>query len=273
MRLAFDTSLLRSIPLERAFEEISKAGYTHIEIGLAHFSASESTDEDAASLRDALSRNHLNLAALCGIYPLSYPEEEVRAAGVQLYLRAIDRAQSLGCKLLVSELNGDMDHRSESQLAFLKSFDEIRPHLEKTDVILCFEAHPGDFVESNTLAVDLIKKVNSNQLRYLFCAPHSFILGRNISEMVEYSKEFIGYVHFADSLRPEKTFFSGRYFPKVLPHQHLLPGLGDVDLKSLVTVLEELNYGGFITVNPFSHFDHPIESMKDSKSKTDALLI
>ena len=83
MRLAFDTSLLRSIPLERAFEEISKAGYTHIEIGLAHFSASESTDEDAASLRDALSRNHLNLAALCGIYPLSYPEEEVRAAGVQ----------------------------------------------------------------------------------------------------------------------------------------------------------------------------------------------
>ena len=110
MRLAFDTSLLRSLPVETAFEEISKAGYRHIEIGLAHFSASESTDEDAASLRDALSKYNLNLAALCGIYPLSYPEEEVRSTGVQLYLRAIDRAQSLGCRLLISELNGDMDH-------------------------------------------------------------------------------------------------------------------------------------------------------------------
>jgi len=272
MRLAFDTSLLRSLPVEEAFEEISKAGYSHIEIGLTHFSASESTDEEAVSLRDALSRYHLDLAALCGIYPFSYPEEEVRAAGVQLYLKAIDRAQSLGCRLLISELNGDMDHRSESQLAFFKSFDEIRPHLEKTDVTLCFEAHPGDFVESNTLAVDLIRKVNSNQLRYLYCAPHSFILGRNIPEMIEYAKEVIGYVHIADSLRPEKTFFSGRYFPKVLPHQHLLPGLGDVDLKALVTALKKLNYDGFVTVNPFSHFDHPVESLKDSKSKTDALL-
>jgi len=271
MRLAFDTSLLRSLPLERALEEISKAGYSNIEIGLAHFSASESTDEDTASLRNALSKNHLSLAALCCIYPLSYPEEEVRAAGVQLYLRAIDRAQSLGCKLLVSELNGDMDHKSESQLAFLKSFDEIRSHLEKTDVTLCFEAHPGDFVESNTLAVDLIKKVDSKQLRYLYCAPHSFILGRNIFEMVEYAKEVIEYVHFADSLRPEKTFFSGRYFPKVLPHQHLLPGLGDVDLKSLAVALKEMNYSGFVTVNPFSHFDHPIESLGESKLKTDIL--
>jgi myo-inositol catabolism protein IolH len=165
-----------------------------------------------------------------------------------------------------------MDHRSESQLAFLKSFNEIRPQLEETDVTVCFEAHPGDFVESNTLAVDLIKRVGSDQLRYLYCAPHSFILGQNISEMVEYAWDVIGYVHFADSLRPEKTFFSGRYFPKVLPHQHLLPGLGDVDLKSLIQDLKKLKYNGFVTVNPFSHFDRPVESLKDSKLLTETLL-
>jgi len=272
LRLAFDTSLLRSLPVEEALEEISKAGYTHIEIGLAHFSSSESTNVDAESLSDALSRNHLRLAALCGIYPLSYPEEEVRAVGAQLYVKAISRAQSLGCKLLVSELNGDGDQRSASELAFLKSFEEIRPHLEKTDVTLCFEAHPGDFIESNTAAVDLIKRVNSSQLRYLYCAPHSFILGQNISEMVEYAREVLGYVHFADTLRPEKTFFSGRYFPKVRPHQHLLPGLGDVDLKSLVHVLKKMNYVGFVTVNPFSHFDSPIESLRDSKLRAESML-
>jgi myo-inositol catabolism protein IolH len=242
MKVAFDTSLLRSFPLDLALKEISTAGYTHIEIGLAHFSPSESTGEDLQSLRDALSRNHLRLAALCGIYPLSYPDEEVRKVGVQLYLRAIETANNLDCKLLVSELNGDLDHRPESQLAFLKSFNEIRPYLEKTDVKICFEAHPGDFVESNTHAVDLIRKVNSSQLRYLYCAPHSFILGQNVSDMVEYGRNEIEYIHFADSLRPEKTFFSGKYFPKVRPHQHLLPGLGDVDLKGLIASLKAVNY-------------------------------
>ena len=272
MKLAFDTSLLKSLPFGKTLEEISNAGYKFIEIGLAHFSAHESSQEDVRKLLELTSNYGLQIAALIGNYPLSYQNEEIRAFAVQNYLKAIETAETLGCKLFASELNGDIEDRAGSEKAFLKSFEEIRPHLEKSNVILSFEAHPGDFIESNKLAVDLIQRINYPQLRYLYCVPHSFILGQNIGEMIEYSRDELEYVHFSDSLRPEKTFFSGRYFPKVLPHQHLLPGLGDVDLAEALQALQRIGYTGYVTINPFSHFDRPVEALKDSKRRMDSLL-
>ena len=272
MQPAFDTSLLRSIPIENALAEISNAGYTHIEIGLAHFNLADSSDDEARLLKAALSKNSLQLAALCGIYPLSYPEDEVRVIGVEQFRKSIVRARDLNCSLIVSELNGDLERRQESQDAFEKSIDDLSPDLEKFGVTLCFEAHPGDFIESNHLAVDLIRNVGSNHLKYLYCAPHSFILGQDIVEMIDYCKDVLAYVHIADTLRPEKTFFSGRYFPKVSPHQHLLPGLGDVDFQKMIGSLKKIDYQGFLTSNPFSHFDRPLEALKESKLKVDSML-
>jgi myo-inositol catabolism protein IolH len=272
MKLAFDTSLLRSLPLDKALEEISNAGYKYIEIGLAHFSAVESSQEDERKLLELISSYDLQIAALIGNYPLSYQDEEIRAFAVMNYLKAIETAEKLRCTLFASELNGDIEDRPGSEKAFLKSFEEIRPYLEKSRVILSFEAHPGDFIESNKVAVDLIERINHPQLRYLYCAPHSFILGQNVREMIEYSRHELEYVHISDSLRPERTFFSGRYFPKVLPHQHLLPGLGDVDLAGVLQALQRIGYMGYLTVNPFSHFDRPVEALKDSKRRMDSLL-
>ncbi|MFI5421245.1 MAG: sugar phosphate isomerase/epimerase family protein, partial [Nitrososphaerales archaeon] len=113
---------------------------------------------------------------------------------------------------------------------------------------------------------------DTKQLKYLYCAPHSFILGSDIGEMIEECKDVLGYIHIADSLRPERTFFSGRYHPKVLPHQHLLAGKGDVDFPKLFGALRRMNYTGFLSINPFSCFDKPLETLRDSKPKIDALL-
>src|ERR1700694_3850983 len=137
MQLAFDTALLRSLPLEKALEEISKAGYSYVETGLAHFSAADSSGEEAKILKQTLSNYGLHLAALCGIYLVSFPEEEVRATAVQQFKKAIERARTLDCDVLVSELNGDLDRLEESTKAFEKSMEELVPDLEKSGVTLC----------------------------------------------------------------------------------------------------------------------------------------
>ena len=186
--------------METALDEISNAGYSHIEIGLAHFSAADSSDEAARFLKSRLSDNNLRLAALCGIYYVSYPNEEIRAYAVEQFRKTIARAQILECNLLVSELNGDPDKKHESEAAFEKSMNELLPDLETAGITLCFEAHPGDFIESNKQAAEMIRNFESKRLRYLYCAPHSFILGGDISEMVEECKDVLGYVHIADSL-------------------------------------------------------------------------
>jgi myo-inositol catabolism protein IolH len=272
LQLAFETSLLRAFPLEKAFEEISNCGFTHVEIGLAHFSLADSTDEEARYLRSVLRRNNLDIAALCGIYPVSFPEENIRSDAVNQFRKGIQRASDLECSMIVSELNGDMDRPIESEKAFKQSIEDILPFLEKSNIVLCFEAHPGDFLEDNPLAVNLIKGIGSKHLRYLYCTPHSFILGDDVAEMVTNSKEVLSYVHLADSLMPNKTFFSGRYFPKVSPHQHLVPGRGDVDLNALFVALTKIDYKGFVTLDPFSHFDHPLEAMRESKAYVGPLL-
>ena len=270
MQIAFDTSLLRSLSLEEALQHVSNSGYRFIEIGLAHFNPAESSEQEEKFLLETCSRYDLDIAAVIGNYPISYPDEEIRTFAVQQYVKAIAAAQGLGCRLFASELNGDPDDRKGSETAFLKSFEEIRSILESSGITLCFEAHPGDFIESNKLAVDLIRKIDSPNLRYLFCVPHSFILGQSVGEMIKYSKDVLAYVHLADSLRPEKTFFSGRYFPKVRPHQHLLPGQGDVDVKQVIGALREIGYEGFATLNPFSHFDDPLRALSESKEWIDS---
>src|SRR5579864_6531436 len=109
MKTAFDTTLLRSFPIEDALQHISNAGYRHIEIGLAHFSLAESSGEEGRTLAKMCSRYNLGIAAVIGNYPLSYPDEEIRAFAVQQYLKAIDMASALECKLFASELNGDIE--------------------------------------------------------------------------------------------------------------------------------------------------------------------
>lgn len=272
MKTAIDASLLRRAEIPQALAQLAALGFESVEIGLSHYFAHEATDEDTARLSSELKKNGLNIAALVGIYPISYPEEELRTIGVQNYTKAVKRAKELGTDLVIAEMMGDSEKYNEHAAAFKKSIGELVPVLKKEEVTLCFEAHPGDFTERNKIAVDLIRGLDTPWVKYLYCVPHSFVLGDDVGAMLEYAKDVLGYVHFADTLRPERTFFSGRYQPKVPPHQHLTPGLGDVDLAKVVATLKKVGYEGYVTVNPFSMFDAPLVAAAKGKAELESLV-
>ena len=272
LRIAADTSILRRLGTPEALDEITRLGFGHVEMGLAHYFAHEATDEETKNLRKMLLDRGLELAALVCIYPVSYPDEEIRTRGVEQYVRAIGRAKELGCEVIASELMGDEENYKACADAFTRSMRELIPTLESNGVRLCFEAHPGDFTDRNKIAADLIRSIGSGNVRYLYCSPHSFVLGEDVGVMIDYAADVLGYVHFSDSLRPEKTFFSGRYVPKVPPHQHLTPGRGDVDLTKMVAGLKKAGYGGCVTVNPFSMFDDPVRALGDSKRALEQMI-
>lgn len=272
MKIAVDSSLLRGVEAPRALAQLSALGFEHVEVGLAHYFAHEASDEETRALAAELAGHGLGLAALVGIYPASYPEEEMRAIGVQNYTRAAKRARELGSGILVSELMGDANRFKECAAAFKRSMEELVPVLENERVVLCYEAHPGDFTDRNKIAVDLIRGLGSPWVKYLYCVPHSFVLGEDVAGMIEYAKDVLGYVHFSDTLKPQRTFFSGRYTPEVPPHQHLTPGLGDVELSKVVGTLKKIGYEGFVTVNPFSMFDAPLIAAAQGKAKLDSLI-
>ncbi len=257
---------------EEALQKVSEVGFRYVEMGLAHYLPHEATDEDTASLGRTLAKNQLGLAALCGTYPVSYPEDELRLKGVEQFKSMARRAGELGCRLMVAELMGDADRFADCSRAFKKSMEDLVPILEEAGLTICFEAHPGDFTDRNKIAVDLIKEVDSDCVKYLYCVPHSFVLGENVGQMIEYSRDVLGYVHLADTLRPERTFFSGRYYPQVPPHQHLTVGKGDIDMDSVFDALSRVGYAGFVSVNPFSMFDDPLKAARESKIRAEGLI-
>jgi hypothetical protein len=78
--------------------------------------------------------------------------------------------------------------------------DELLPLFEREGIRLNLEAHPDDFIERNTEAVDLVRGIDSPLVGYVFCAPHCFYLGDDIAAMIGYAAPVLAQVHIADVL-------------------------------------------------------------------------
>jgi myo-inositol catabolism protein IolH len=143
----------------------------------------------------------------------------------------------------------------------------VLPLLEREGVVLSLEPHPGDFVESSDVAVDMIRSLGSEHLRYLYCAPHTFHLGDDVGAMVRYAAPVLDHVHLADTL--DHRMSSGlRYIVNPLGapvrvHQHLNIGEGEVDFDVLFAALAEIDFEGILTSCVFAWEEAAIESARE----------
>ncbi len=284
MKVAMETTLFARLPLKGALEQIERCGISDVELGLSHFDACKATRGEVTRLKNLLSMHGLRLSALFALggwnpkawkkasLGISSPKERDRAEAVAEMENAIETANALDCNLLLSELTGDMDRPAESLRAFTKSIEELLPALAENDTKLCFEAHPGDFIEDSYKAVKLLSSFGAEQIKYNYCVAHTFVLRHKPKEIVSNAKDIIGYIHLADTLKPEKIFFCPTYTPRVIPHLHLIPGLGDVDFSEVIDSLKRIDFEGYLSIHPISHMDNPTEAANQTKKRLDRLL-
>jgi myo-inositol catabolism protein IolH len=142
--------------------------------------------------------------------------------------------------------------------------ETLLPIFEREGITLHLEAHPDDFVERNEPAVDLVRGINSPQVRYLYCAPHTFHLGDDVAAMLRYAGPLLAHVHVADSFNHRAS--SGlRYIinPPGSPariHQHLDIGQGEVPWDTFFGTLRELGFDGIATACVFAWEERARES-------------
>jgi sugar phosphate isomerase/epimerase len=283
-RLMIETTIFSSVALEGALESCSRCGFKDIEIGLTHFDACSATRSDTRQLDESLTLNGLAIGALFALpgwepfkrvknsLGLASPVEKDRASSVKQMRRALAVARDLGCHDLVSEFSGDMDDQKASRRAFIRSIGDILPDLEANGMRVFFEAHPGDFIEDSFDAVQLLTSFDSDSVGYNYCMAHTFSLRHSPKEIIENAKSILGYLHVADTLKPERIFFAPTYTPKVKPHLHMVPGEGDVDFREAFESLESTDFEGYLSIQPFSSFDAPERAAKRSKSRILQLL-
>ena len=98
-----------------------------------------------------------------------------------------------------SEFSGRPEAASASEASFWRSMDELLPRFEGEGIQLRLEPHPDDFVEDGFAAVDLVRAINSANVSFLYCAPHTFHMGGDIAGIMRHAGSDLTHVHVADS--------------------------------------------------------------------------
>jgi myo-inositol catabolism protein IolH len=269
MKIALDPYMFRHLPLREMVRTVADIGYPYIELSprddfLPFFLHPRADRDRVAELREALHETGVQLSSLLPLYRWSGPDEDERQAAVGYWKRAIEIAVELDCPVMNSEFNGRPEQASRSEAQFWRSMDTLLPIFEREGITLHLEAHPDDFVEQNTPAVDLVRGINSPRVRYLYCAPHTFHLGDDVAAMLRYAAPVLAHLHIADSFNHGAS--SGlRYIinPPGSPariHQHLNIGQGEVPWEAFFGTLRELEFDGIATACVFAWEERARES-------------
>lgn len=112
--------------------------------------------------------------------------------------------------------------------------------VQNMNIVLVLENETGIYGYSAENSVDLVKAVNSHQLRLAY-DPANFVWGQQISNNVEICwplmKPYVVHVHIKDWKLGSKNVGS-------------MPGEGDAQIKELLADLAYSDYQGFITLEP-----------------------
>lgn len=271
MQIALDPHMLRTVPLTELPGVVADLGYEHIELSpredlMPFFTHPRADDATVASFRSALETAGVQVACVLPLYRWSGPDADAREAAVRYWKRAIEITVDLNCDVMLSEFNGRPDQPDESEAQFWRSMEELLPIFEREGVHLRLEPHPDDFIEDGRAAVDMIRGINSANVTFEYCAPHTFHQGDDATGIMEYAGDLLTHVHVADTFDHRGS--SGlRYivnppWSTARVHQHLDIGQGEVDWDEFFGTLGRLGFDGIMTVCVFAWEERAEESCR-----------
>lgn len=269
MKIALDPTMFRFTPLLELPRVVAELGYEWIELSpredvLPFFRHPRIDDDLLRRFRRELDAAGVGIASVLPLYRWSGPDEQEREAAVRYWKRAVEITSLLGVDQMVSEFNGRPEDSSRSEGQFHRSMAELLPIFEREGITLNLEPHPDDFVEDGHVAVDMIRGLNSPNVKFLYCAPHTFHMGDDAPGIMRRAGSLLNHVHLADSF--DHTASSGLRYIVNPPdstarvHQHLDIGQGDVDWDEFFGSLAEIGFDGTLTVAVFAWEDRARES-------------
>jgi myo-inositol catabolism protein IolH len=280
MIVALDPYMLRYVPLLELPAVVADLGYEYIELSpredFTPFFLHPRADNDRVTkFKRALDGAGVRIVSHLPLYRWSGPDEDERQAAVRYWKRAIEMTVDLDCRVMNSEFNGRPEMASKSEAQFWRSMEELLPIFEREGIQLRLEPHPDDFVEDGKTAVDLIRGINSPNVSFLYCAPHTFHMGGNMVEIMEYAADLLTHLHLADSFDHRAS--SGLRYIINPPgstariHQHLDIGQGEVAWDDFFSTLSRLGFDGVATVCVFAWEDRARQSLLSNRERLEEL--
>ena len=272
MKIALDPYMHRHLSLDGVCRLAAEVGYEYIELSprpdfLDWWVYPRAYPERVQALKKSLRDHGVKLACLLPMYRWASPNEDERKAAVRNWKKAIEVAVEMECDTMNSEFGRGPSPETATcccaggtvetcEAAWWRSMEELVPVFEKEGVSLNIEPHPEDWVETFHPAVDMIRMINSDNVRFLYCAPHTFYFGDDMGAMIREAGPVLAHVHVADTFN-HKASSGLRYIvnppgSQARVHQHLNIGEGEIDWDVFFRSLAEVGFDGIMTACVFA---------------------
>ena len=259
-RLSFNTNGLLDLSLERAIEEVSKAGYDGIEISLdsAHLHPYDVTKERLRELKELMARLQIVPVSLAtgGLFLLTdVPQEpslisadaEGRKKRIDFICASLEIANYLSIPILnftSGILYRDFEHENVSpEDARQMLVEGVRACLKSAgDVILVLEPEAtlhSHFIETTSQAIPIIEEINSPQFRLTIDIAHVKSFESDLLRCTAEALPYARHIQISDT--------------KGKIHHHHVPGDGDIDFRALFEVLRKGGYEHYLSLELYWH--------------------
>lgn len=257
MKIAFDVDVLRrDHTITEMVYKVADWGYNYIEQS-PHDQINPFYKHPLFSLdvekeyKKALKDTGVDISSFIVVYRWSGPTELQRQLAVANWKKIIEIADSMGVRVINTELSGDPHQKEICNGMFFRSMEELLPLFEKYDIRMEIQAHPYDFCELNDETCDLVKSFRSDNVKYVYSASHGFYYDEgkgDVQHMLNYAGDDLSHVLIADTWNHTAHAGGGlRYIinpPGVdaVIHQHTPMGVGEVDFDGIFKSLRELDF-------------------------------
>lgn len=252
MKIAFDVDVIKHLGITRMVHQVADWGYKYIEQSPhpqinPFYKHPKASREIMREYKNALRETGVELSSFIVVYRWSGPDEMRRQAAVKNWKRMIEIAVEMGVEVINTELSGTPDEPEICEEMWYRSMDELLPIIEREGIRVEIQSHPWDFCELNNETADIVKSLRSDNVTYLYSAPHTFFYDKgkgDVSEMLKYAGDDLSHVLLADTWNhtlPCRYIMNPPGVNAAI-HQHLGIGEGEVDFSGIFKTLREMNF-------------------------------
>ncbi len=296
MRIALDPFMHRHLPLEALAPKAKELGYDWIELSpredfFEWFKRARVFPDRIKTFKKSLKDHGVGIASLLPMYRWASPDEDERQAAVANWKRAIEVCVEMEVDTMNSEFgrgphpdkgsccpscHGGGAMTESAETSWWRSMEELVPAFEREGINLNIEPHPEDWTETLQPSVDIIRTINSPNVGFLYCTPHSFYFGDDNRAMLLECADVLRHVHIADTFN-HKASSGLRYIinppgSNARVHQHLDMGQGEVPWDVVFETLGEIGFDGIMTVCVFAWEERADDSARVNLEKINGYL-
>jgi len=221
------------LPFHKRMQMISSLGFRYFEFWTWW-------DKNIDEIAELSQRLDIQAVAYCTKF-VSLVDRSCRRQYIDGLGSTIENAEKTDTKIIISQVGDEIPgiSREEQCTVLIDGLVEASKLLRETDIILAIEPlntfydHKGYFLYSSAQTVEILRAVDSPNVKMLFDIYHQQIMEGNLINNIQKYVEYIAHFHVAD-----------------VPGRHEL-GTGEIHFSNVLNAIRGLNYQGCVGVELF----------------------